>query len=390
MAHRIYKSWLAYQRENSIRTLFQVKLVHEARVKSSFFALWRTSKSCGKKESFIAKNFTLGKPLSMSSLQGNIGEAGKVNTQFNYKMNLPNPIQQSHHSLYQFRDLHESQESLNQEPSFGDRLYNQATQKAKPSLPTSEAKSLEECTFRPEISTYGQSKSSVYQNFDPAAHKEKEEFYKHQKAQKELEGCTFHPRTNFGKNLSLDRSFEKLYHDAEVHRQKMRNKELVEKDKEIAECTFKPQVLNPSKSVSGNVYEKLYKNYQESQREKRRLQLEKEAKEIEESTFTPKLMTPKREGENVPVYIRLYSEMEKKKEKQRKEEEKIRPASVNQVRAPEDPPRYESLYALHKETSQKRVALQEKVLKESGAVFKPNTSKPGTPKRSRESPLRSK
>ena len=149
MAHRIYKSWLAYQRENSIRTLFQVKLVHEARVKSSFFALWRTSKSCGKKESFIAKNFTLGKPLSMSSLQGNIGEAGKVNTQFNYKMNLPNPIQQSHHSLYQFRDLHESQESLNQEPSFGDRLYNQATQKAKPSLPTSEAKSLEECTFRP-------------------------------------------------------------------------------------------------------------------------------------------------------------------------------------------------------------------------------------------------
>jgi hypothetical protein len=81
--------------------------------------------------------------------------------------------------------------------------------------------------------------------------------------------------------------------------------------------------------------------------------------------------------------------MEKKKEKMKKnEEEKPRPSSVNHSRNPEDPPRYEALYALHKETSSKRLALQEKVFKESGAVFKPNTSKPGTPKRS--SPLKSK
>lgn len=390
MAHRIYKSWKLSQKESSIRKICLVKMINAARIRALAFALWKGCKCRNPKQGNLnfldyeklKKNSEfIGKDLSFSHFvpgemkrNSSFSQLGKNEVKRNSSFHC-----QPHEDFQNFEQgfLHGKKKSV-------ERL--RLEQKTK---------ELEECTFRPEITEFSQRFSPVYSKFNPAHLKEKEELYRQQKSQKELEGCTFQPKTNTHKALSLDRSFEKLYKDAEVHRQKMRSKELVEKDKEIANCTFKPTVLNPSKSNAGNVYEKLYKSYQESQREKRRLQMEKEAKEIEESTFTPKLITPKKEcDDQVTVFERLYSQVEKKKEKLKKQEEeevKARPSSVaRSKRSSEDPPRFESLYALHKESSQKKLALQEKLLKESGALFKPDTSKSSLSKRSQESPLKVK
>jgi hypothetical protein len=143
-------------------------------------------------------------------------------------------------------------------------------------------------------------------------------------------------------------------------------------------------VLNPSQNTSGSVYEKLYKSYQDSQREKRKLELERKIKEEEGNLFVPKLLTPKRETDSTPVYARLYAEVEKRRERLKKlNEEKERSSSAPRVRKPDEPPRHEHLYALHKESLEKKAALQERIWKESGNSFKPDMSKSGTPKRSR-------
>lgn len=389
MAHRIYKSWKLAQKESSVRKICMVKMINAARIRALAFTLWKGCSCQNPKQTNLnfldyerlrKNNEFIRKDLNFSHIS-----PGEIKRNSSFSQLNKNDLKRnsSFHS-----QAHEDFQSF--EPG-NFQTKKKSIERLRLEQKTKE---LEECTFRPEITEFSQRFSPVYSKFNPTDLKEKEEFYRQQKSQKELEGCTFQPKTNTHKALSLDRSFEKLYKDAEVHRQKMRSKELVEKDKEIANCTFKPAVLNPSKSNAGNVYEKLYKSYQESQREKRRLQMEKEAKEIEESTFVPKLVTPKRECDGqVPVFERLYAQVEKKKEKLKKQEEEVkaRPSSVaRSKRSSEDPPRFESLYALHKESSQKKLALQEKLLKESGALFKPDTSKSSLSKRSQESPLKVK
>jgi hypothetical protein len=266
-----------------------------------------------------------------------------------------------------------------------DRLYQDAAKKKlllEKFQNEKKNKGMEECTFRPEIIEYAPRKGSVYERLNHSDVREKEEYYKIQKESKELEGCTFRPKTNSTKGLSRDGSFDKLYKDAEIQRQKQREKELLEKHKEVADCTFRPTVLNPTTTPTGSVYEKLYNSYQQSQIEKRRLELERKSKD--ENDFIPKLLTPKKEGDSVPVYARLYAEVEKRKEKLKKNaEEKQANSNGSRPKKPEDPPRYEHLYSLHKETQEKKIMLQEKYFKESGVSFKPNTSKNNTPSKSR-------
>lgn len=389
MANRIYKSWKVNQKEASVRKICLVKMMNAGRIKASAFSMWRGCKCRNFKE--VKRNFEdcyKEKKIQVAPTKDlNFSQVGKNEVKRN--SSFTQFVKSETKKNYSFHSQ-ASDDCIEYDKGFSQGGYKKSIEDLRIQQ---RSKELEECTFRPEITEYSQRFSPVYSKISPIDLKEKEEFYRQQKSQKELEGCTFQPKINTHKAISLDRSFEKLYKDAEVHRQKMRSKELVEKDKEISNCTFKPTVLNPSKSVSGNVYEKLYKSYQESQREKRRIQMEKEAKEIEESTFTPKLMTPKKETEDqVPVFERLYAQVEKKKEKIRKEEEeKARPSSVaKSKRSCDEPPRFEALYALHKETSLKKLALQEKILKESGASFKPDMSKSSTPKRSRETSLKVK
>ena len=288
---------------------------------------------------------------------------------------IPTMKRSSSNSLYEKEDR----------DSFFNRLYEDAAKKKiflQKVQNQEKDKELEECTFRPEITDYGQKKGSVYERLNSIDNKEKEEFYKIQKESKELEGCTFRPKIN-SKSASIDVSFEKLYKDAEVQRQKQRVKEMVEKKKEMTDCTFRPTVLNPTVSSSGSVYEKLYNSYQESQKERRRLELERKNKEDEEVKFIPKLLTPKKEGDNTPVYARLYAEVEKRREKLKKNnEERERSNSAPRAKKMEDPPRYEHLYSMHKETQERKMVLQEKYFKESGVSFKPDLNKNNTPKKS--------
>ena len=260
-----------------------------------------------------------------------------------------------------------------------DRLYDNAYNKEAALIQNRNAavsKELEECTFRPTVINYNERTGSVFEKLHYSDISEKEKLYQNQREHKEMIGCTFKPKINNNKNATTDNSFEKLYKDAEVQRQKIREKELMENDKDIIDCTFRPTLQTVNTSYSGNVYEKLYNNFQEIQKERKRKQLENLEKEVAEVQFVPKLITPKHDSGDMPVYARLYAEVEKRKEKAKKQtEEKERSKSATRIRKTDEPPRFEHLYALHKEKIQKQGLLQEKYLKDSGIIFKPNINK---------------
>ena len=390
LADRLYKGWFHIRRENTIKKIISLKTLVLARQKSKSFHIWAVSRPRPR-----PKELTRSVDYSVKSLPVNSGGFIAFPKESEFKFSSPDakqttgyspkpsiPLLRHSASASQFeKEYRDEKEALH------NRLYEDAAIK-KALLERSQAqdrnRGMEECTFRPEITDYTQKRPPVFERLNTSDVKEKGEFYKKQKESKELEGCTFHPKTNSAKSLSMDRSFDQLYKDAELQRQKLRNKELLEKDREMVECTFRPTVLNPTAAPSGSVYEKLYNSYQESQKAKRRMELERKTKEDDESKFIPKLLTPKREGDSTPVYARLYAEVEKRREKLKKRnEEKERSNSGSRSRKPEDPPRYEHLYSMHKESQEKKVMLQEKYFKESGAIFKPDTSKSNTPKRSR-------
>ena len=240
------------------------------------------------------------------------------------------------------------------------------------------SKELEECTFRPNVVNHEDREGSVFEKLNYRDVKEKEVIYQKIRDNKEMSGCTFKPKINSPKNFSSDNSFEKLYKDAEVNRQKIRNTELKEKDKDIVDCTFRPVIKNVLPEGTGNVYEKLYNNFQEIQQERKRKQMEKHVNEIAEVQLIPRLVTAKQNSSEIPVYTRLYAEVERRKEKMRRqveERDNERSKSATRIRKPDEAPRFEQLYALHKGKKDKQVALEERYMKEAGIIFKPNTSK---------------
>lgn len=298
------------------------------------------------------------------------------------------PYKTVRHSSCSFYEKEETQKIY-------DRLYQHAVNKRaamENNKSQDKDKELEECTFKPEISD-SNVKSMVYEHLSFADKIEREEFLKQQKIKKEMEGCTFRPKTNSCVVGSVDRSgtreksFENLYRNAEEQRQSIRNKELMQRSKELDGCTFRPNVLNPSKSPSGSVYEKLYKQYKDSERKKREKELEKQFKESDEQSHIPKLITPRKEVDTTPVYVRLYAEVEKRKEKLKKKQETSNTERSTSARKPkntDEPPRFELLYSLSKSASQRKVQLEEKIKKETGASFKPDLSK-SSPRRERKS-----
>jgi hypothetical protein len=193
-----------------------------------------------------------------------------------------------------------------------------------------------------------------------------------------MQECTFSPKINAQKGPSRERPFEKLYKDADDQRKRFMEKEYQYKQSEVVDCTFRPNVSGTAgQGTAGNVYEKLYNNFQEIQKQRIKKQLEgyDEGADIK---FIPKLMT---RNEGIGKYSKLCDEVEKKKVQFN---EKEKSASVKRRNGSDEVPRFEQLYALHKEKQERNVALQDRFLKESGVVFKPNLGKSGTPKGKRD------
>lgn len=193
---------------------------------------------------------------------------------------------------------------------------------------------------------------------------------------KEIQECTFSPKINPPKQKHAERPFDKLYNDAEVQRKKIMEKELRQKQSEVVDCTFRPNINGTTgQVVVGNVYEKLYNNFQEIQKQRIKKQVQGKEKDEAEVQFVPKLMT---QGEGVGRFGRSNLDGEKKKEV-----EKERSSSAPRRKKSDEVPRFEHLYALHKDKQDRHLVLQERFLKESGVVFKPNLVKSGTPKSKR-------
>ena len=262
-----------------------------------------------------------------------------------------------------------------------DRLYNNAAHKEailEKSRTEAIIREMDECTFRPKVTNELDRNGSVFERLSQNDSRLTDSVGLRYKESKEMQECTFSPKINAQKGPSRERPFEKLYKDADDQRKRFMEKEYQYKQSEVVDCTFRPNVSGTAgQGTAGNVYEKLYNNFQEIQKQRIKKQLEgyDEGADIK---FIPKLMT---RTEGIGKYSKLCDEVEKKKVQFN---EKEKSASVKRRNGSDEVPRFEQLYALHKEKQERNVALQDRFLKESGVVFKPNLGKSGTPKGQRD------
>ena len=237
---------------------------------------------------------------------------------------------------------------------------------------------MDECTFRPRVTNEADRNGSVFDRLSQNDSRVKDPVGLRYKESKEMQECTFSPKINAQKGPGRDKPFEKLYKDADDQRKRFMEKEFQSKQTEVVDCTFRPNINGtPGQGPPGNVYEKLYNNFQEIQKQRIKKQLEGYDEDAE-IKFIPKLMTRPEAGGK---YSRLYAEVEKKKVKFN---EKEKSSSAPRRKGSDEVPRFEQLYALHKEKQERNVVLQDRFLKESGVVFKPNLGKSGTPKAKRD------
>ncbi|OMJ88596.1 hypothetical protein SteCoe_9461 [Stentor coeruleus] len=391
-AERVFLSWKKCEEEKRLERLLEIRKSSLLRKKLKYFLLWKMQNSpkIRSKPPFEHLYREPREPLNMSY---NI--FSKSNSERSNSLSCKSEAKQllsttsSKPLMYTRKDSPESLEGFKKKPTFY-RLYEDAAAKESSLERTRKeimTREMEECTFRPIVTSQNDRLGSVFERLHQSDSKERDQLYKYQRENKETQECTFKPKINPPKTPPGEKSYNKLYQDAEVQRQKLREKELVNKDKEIKECTFRPAV-NPNSNYigTGNVYEKLYNNFQEMQKERQKKLMESRIKEVAEVQFVPKLMSPKVSTEPV-AYVRLYGEAEKRKEKQKlvEEQERERSKSAPRAKKTDEVPRFEHLYALHKDKIERNAVLQEKYLKESGVVFKPNLVKnTGTPKRKRD------
>lgn len=259
-----------------------------------------------------------------------------------------------------------------------NRLYNHAASKElilENNRNQVFLKEMEECTFRPKVTSELDRSGNVFERLHQSGIYQKESPLIKYNEYKEIQECTFSPKINPPRHTSAERPFNKLYNDAEIQRKKITEKELKQKQSEIVDCTFRPNINGTTGQVpvsNSNVYEKLYNNFQEIQ--KQRVHKQGPGREVAEVQFVPKLMS---QGENLGKYSRLYAELEKKKEKPKERE---RSNSAPRRKKSDEIPRFEHLYALYKDKQDRNQVLQDRFLKESGVVFKPNLNKTVTSK----------
>ncbi|CAG9312634.1 unnamed protein product [Blepharisma stoltei] len=402
IAENIYSGWVQNQKECAARKIVFMKRRISVRECNTSFGIWKK----------ISQNFEL--EQQFKKMKEYIVRLLKENKNLQQNQRKPrNSEPEIHQSYFQKKAAMSLLESSSKQvsssvfkefPTTGSldlniisdkdkekselftRLYEEAAKKREVLEKVQEQfkdKDLVECTFKPDIYSNTQPNISVFERLQMSDKKLKEDFYKLKREEKELSECTFKPRVNSIRSSKSEHSFEKLYKDAEVQRQKQRTKEIIEKDKELENCTFKPSVSVMSRKSEDEppIYIKLYNSYQDHQKEQRKKELEKKIEEEKNHPFTPKLMTPKRESSGTPVHERLYSEKEKREEKlkkqreeQEKEFEKARHGSVPRGES-DEVPRYENLYQNFKEIQDKKVVLKEKFMKDAGISFKPDMTK---------------
>ena len=307
-------------------------------------------------------------------------------------------LSQSDRKLQDFSNNSFQKSAMEQdyESTIFDKLHEEhnsriETQKLNQELKTK--KELENCTFRPTISSKSRSNSNicVYDRLSRTAKNEKELLYKAEKEAIESKNCSFKPEVTRAKRNSNnnDSVHERLYKEAEEKEKARKYKEVLLKDKNLSECTFKPSIDSKRNSTSvleETRFEKLHNDGEK----KRSILAEKEILHEQESlkycTFKPQTNSQILSSE--PAHERLYRKrLEKNKiiEKKRKElEEEERKMMGCNKKAKLDP--FKSVQAIISESSsrlynsseeyeKRKSILKQQIMLEEGCIFNPKINK---------------
>jgi hypothetical protein len=375
LAQRVFKYFFYHQQERALKSSLEIKALSSTREKMRFFFRW--SKILGQPSDRLSTLSYLkeySRPASHSVSQSVRSQSLSVKSEAKQLLS-------SSSSKPLIRGRVESVFDHNSRKSPFNRLYDHAANK-EVTLEKNRTdfimREMEECTFRPKVNCDVDRAGNVFDRLSQSDSRIRDTIGLNYKEVQEMQECTFSPKINPPKSPYKEKAFEKLYNDAEAQRKKFMEKELQQKHSEVIDCTFRPNINGNSGQVTaGNVYEKLYNNFQEIQKQRIKKQLAGQLEEAEVQ-FVPKLMT---QAEGPGKYSRLYAEVEKKKRP-----EKERSSSAPRRKKSDEIPRFEHLYALHREKQERQVVMQDRYLKETGVVFKPNLAKTLTPKSKRDSP----
>lgn len=374
ISQRVHKSYQNYIREKALQSSIDVKILSETKNKLRLFYRWmHCPQATNDRFSSYSYVKDITQPLSINHSESVRSRSFSVKSEAQQLLSSSSskPILQSRLEY----DTSLSQKSRQTSPF--NRLYNHAASKeAALENNRSQAfiKKMEECTFHPKVISDIDRTGNVFERLHQSGIVQRENPPIKFNEYKEIQECTFSPQINPPKQKNADRPFDKLYNDAEIQRKKIMEKELKQKQTEFIDCTFRPNINGNTGQVTvGNVYEKLYNNFQEIQKQRIKKQVQGKDKDEAEVQFVPKLMA---QGDGIGRYTRVNVEVDRKKVVIEKE----RSSSAPRRKKSDEVPRFEHLYALHKDKQDRHLVLQERFLKESGVVFKPNLVKSGTPK----------
>jgi len=301
---------------------------------------------------------------------------------------------------------------------------------------TKKASERENCTFAPQVNPINNENAvlantlrvPVYERLlqaKPAPTNAMLEKYEY----RELKGATFKPdisksqKRNKGqddfKNTPEEKMkgvTERLYEDAQIKEKLLWLRQMNQKEQEIEGCTFSPQVLSPKKDKENfgknDLTQSVDRLYEENMRRQRKL-LKKEAEireqEFEECTFQPDRLAKNYKSKNesdlddLDAHGRLYERFKRKQERnsyftqetgdtrsreasQRRDNSRYRSNSVLEEKTPKKSPKeftaresvntpaFDRLYQGMSKKKLKLNQLKERVNKEEGITFHPQTN----------------
>ncbi|TNV82785.1 hypothetical protein FGO68_gene11827 [Halteria grandinella] len=254
-----------------------------------------------------------------------------------------------------------------------------------------------------------------------------------QREREEMKHCTFHPETNYRSQVLVERQnlnyqdkdqlCNRLYKHAETKDKYLQSLKALKDHVELRSCTFKPELVaqphthqSPSREDVDEACQRLYQQHEKQQRNKVKKENMLDQRFKENHPFQPNRITknkdtrfnnPSKTRENSKQRAdRMYQEwkqredkIEKKRRELQEEEDKMKkmayasintsgsrsqrallPPSIRNVspynsqRQPLQDSRINELYTQGKRKSQNQDALRERVYKEQGITFKPQTN----------------
>jgi len=328
-AERLYKKWDAQHKLAPIKKLAKIM---KRRMWNNMLNTLNILKYASDAPSFEEKeNMGKNRKILMENNEAQFRQSNSTRVSPMSRSNFKQRLEGRNSSETVFEKLHAISRNMKEKSKLYEQMRNE--------------KGLEFCTFHPQLSTEKspyqvKQEADAFNRLSKSNRKEKYEYYQAQKAARELQYCTFSPNLpnhkGHGRSLSQgDTIHNRLFKQSEVIERTRKDKETAYKDRELDGCTFAPKTnwRNRSSSLSArdivkSPYERLYRDSERKLRENEKNHVQHEEAIASAYTFRPTLVSKSQTGgeslieDNEPRYKKLYSKHLQKKqmlEQKRKE-----------------------------------------------------------------------